>query len=116
VTVRLASSRGLTFGEFSVLSALRRAGPPPCRTPTALLNELLITPSRDHKNKSITLHLSVSLSAIPIPVIRRGILVYLTPQGLEVIDSLRADLNNTDRVLIIQLTQEERELLTRITP
>ena len=112
-TVRLASSYGLTFGEYSVLFALRRAGPPPCRTPTTLLSELLITPSAITKQVDHLVALGL-VERRPAPHDQRSVLICLTAQGTELIDRLRADLSKTDRVLVTQLPQEEREMLARL--
>lgn len=101
---------GLNESQFGVLTALRRAGPPFCLSPTALYNSLLIS-SGAMTNRLDRLTAMGLVRRIPDPRDRRSILVALTPKGLKLIDEvIEAHLQNEQR-LLAGLSPSERRTL-----
>jgi DNA-binding MarR family transcriptional regulator len=101
---------GLNESQFGVLTALRRAGPPFCLSPTALYNSLLIS-SGAMTNRLERLTAMGLVRRIPDPRDRRSVLVALTPKGLKLIDEvIEAHLENEQR-LLASLSPAERRTL-----
>lgn len=111
--VSVAASYGLNLGEYHLLAALRRAGPTPCRTPTALLHSLLITPGAITKQVDRLVRLGL-VERHADPSSRRNVLICLSPRGREAIDAIINELTASDLVLSMQLAQEERETLAHL--
>lgn len=76
---------GLSFWEFDVLAALRRAGSPYRLAPTALFSTLLVSSgTMTHRLKGLETRGLVQ--RLPNPEDARSLLVQLTPEGVELID------------------------------
>lgn len=76
---------GLSFWEFDVLAALRRAGSPYRLAPTALFSTLMVSSgTMTHRLKGLETRGLVQ--RLPHPEDARSLLVQLTPEGVELID------------------------------
>ncbi|KAA3644768.1 MAG: MarR family transcriptional regulator [Chloroflexi bacterium] len=101
----------LNGGEFDVLASLRRSGHPYQLTPTELFNSLMLS-SGAMTNRLDRLEDAGLIKRNPNPTDRRGLLVTLTEQGIEVMDrAYPAHIANEDQILS-SLTLNEREILT----
>ena len=98
---------GLETWAFDVLSALRRAGAPYQLSPGALLTQTLVT-SGTMTNRIDRLAEHGLVRRRPSPDDRRGVLVELTPAGLEQVDGAMADLLASERRLLRGLSDEDR--------
>ncbi len=114
---RLDVERGQSFGthgieswEFDVLSALRRAGEPYRLTPSALVQQTLVT-SGTMTNRVSRLEYRGLVERTPDPRDGRGVLVSLTPRGLEVVDAAMAELLQRERELVAELTEQDLDAL-----
>ena len=104
------SKFGLNGGEFDVLATLRRSGYPYQLTPTQLFNSLMLS-SGAMTNRLDRLEDVGLIKRAPNPEDRRGILVRLTKQGLELIDrAYEAHIAN-ELEMVASLTETERETL-----
>jgi DNA-binding MarR family transcriptional regulator len=104
---------GLKPGEFDVLSALRRAGSPFRRTPTELYQALMVT-SGTLTNRLDRLEGADLIRRLPDPSDRRGSLVQLTADGLDLVNrTVEAHLRTVEGVQS-GLTEEERRTLARL--
>ena len=91
----------LTFWEFDMLAALRRAGAPHCLSPTELFSTLMVTSgTMTHRLKRLeTRHL---IERLPNTQDARSTLVQLTPKGLALIDrAVEHHVENERRVLSV---------------
>lgn len=95
---------GIEGWAFDVLSALRRSGEPYQLSPSALLQETLVT-SGTMTNRIDRLVTAGWVERLPDPDDRRGVLVRLTEGGRATVDSALAD-----------LLVKEHDLLSRLTP
>ena len=101
---------GLNHWSFDMLATLRRAGAPYRLSPTELFRSMLVT-SGTMTNRIDRLAEKWLVRRIPDPEDRRGILVELTEQGRELIDSaLIAHVANEAR-LLQPLSREEQYTL-----
>lgn len=76
---------GLSFWEFDVLAALRRAGRPYRLAPTALFSTLMVSSgTMTHRLKGLETRGLVQ--RLPNPEDARSLLVQLTPEGVDLID------------------------------
>jgi len=107
---RAFASHGLESGEFDVLSALRRAGPPFQLTPGALLRATLVT-SGTMTNRIDRLAQAGLVRREPDPRDRRGVLVTLSERGREVVDAALTDLLDREQALLAGLAEEQRRVL-----
>jgi DNA-binding MarR family transcriptional regulator len=96
--------------EFDVLSALRRQGPPFQLTPGALIRATLVT-SGTMTNRIDRLAAAGLVRREPDPTDKRGVLVTLTGQGADRVDSALADLLVRERELLAGLGAAERDQL-----
>src|SRR3954468_10093130 len=80
------SAYGVSFGEYLVLAALRRAGPPYRMNPTRLFNSVILS-SGAMTNRLDRLESLGLVERQPDPVDRRGRLVVLTDRGLQLVDN-----------------------------
>lgn len=78
---------GLNSASFDVLAMLRQMGEPYRLTPTQLYSSLRVS-SGTTTNRIDQLERVGLIVRMPDSSDRRGVLVELTPQGLEVVDSL----------------------------
>jgi len=101
---------GLETWAFDVLSALRRAGDPYRLSPGALLTQTLVT-SGTMTNRIDRLVEHGLVQRHPSPDDRRGVLVELTPAGLERVDGALADLLESERLLLAGLPEADRDTL-----
>jgi DNA-binding MarR family transcriptional regulator len=107
---RVFATYGISFGEYLVLAALRRAGPPYRMNPTRLFNSVLLS-SGAMTNRLDRLETIGFIEREPDPKDRRGRLVVLTDRGRQLVDAAVVDhLGNEDR-LLGALDAEEREQL-----
>ncbi len=102
---------GLETWAFDVLSALRRAGDPYRLSPGALLTQTLVT-SGTMTNRIDRLVEHGLVQRHPSPDDRRGVLVELTPAGLERVDGALADLLESERLLLAGLPEADRATLS----
>jgi DNA-binding MarR family transcriptional regulator len=101
---------GLNGGEFDVLATLRRSGPPYQLIPTQLFNSLMLS-SGAMTNRLDRLEEAGLIKRSPNPEDRRGILVTLTEQGLELMDkAYPAHIANEQQILTALTTAEQEEL------
>lgn len=104
---------GLNGGEFDVLATLRRSGPPYQLTPTALFSALMLS-SGAMTNRLDRLEKAGYIERQPDPNDRRGTLVTLTTQGLELIDQAVAAHIAHEQQLLTPLTPEEQKMLAEL--
>jgi DNA-binding MarR family transcriptional regulator len=97
---------GLNRGEVGALSALRIAGPPHRLSPTRLGKGLMLS-SAGVTSRIDRLERRGLVRRLPDPDDRRGVIVELTDQGLEIVDAAVAALAISDRELIERLGPEE---------
>ena len=97
---------GLGRGEVGALSALRIAGPPHRLSPTRLSKGLMLS-SAGVTSRIDRLERRGLVRRLPDPDDRRGVIVELTDQGLEIVDAAVAALAISDRDLIERLGPEE---------
>jgi DNA-binding MarR family transcriptional regulator len=104
---------GLQHGEFDVLATLRRSGAPFSLTPTALYETTMVT-SGAMTNRLDRLEKAGLIRRVPHPSDRRGLMVQLTEEGRELIDrAVEAHVENEHRILS-SLDTEERERLAAL--
>jgi DNA-binding MarR family transcriptional regulator len=90
---------GITWGEYLVLAALRRAGPPYRMNPTTLFNSMVLS-SGAMTNRLDGLEEMGLIRRLPDPHDRRGRLVELTTKGRELVDKAVVEhLANEERML-----------------
>jgi DNA-binding MarR family transcriptional regulator len=107
---RVFAAYGISFGEYLVLAALRRAGPPYRMNPTRLFNSLILS-SGAMTNRLDRLEEMGLVERLADPTDRRGRLVALTDRGRELVDSaVIIHLDNQQR-LLASLDAGEREQL-----
>ena len=107
---RVFARHGLTWGEYLVLAALRRAGPPYRMNPTALYASVILSSGGMTKRLD---HLEQAglVERLPDPTDRRGRLVALTDRGLALVDAAVVDhLANEERLLAALSASERRAL------
>ena len=104
---------GLTWGALDVLAALRRAGPPYRRSPTALYSALLRS-SGAMTNRIDRLERAGLVARTPDPGDRRGVLVGLTPAGLALIDRALVEHLATAERLLGALPAGDRPVLAAL--
>ena len=104
---------GLNRGEVGVLSALRIAGPPHRLSPTRLGRGLMLS-SAGITSRLDRLERRGLVRRLPDPNDRRGVIVELTDEGLELVDAA-VDANDTsDRRLLAGLDPAEIGELERL--
>jgi DNA-binding MarR family transcriptional regulator len=97
---------GLSRGEVGVLSALRLAGPPHRLSPTQLFKGLMLS-SAGMTSRLDRLERRGLVARTSDPSDRRGVLVDLTPQGLELVDTVVAANTTEEKELVAGLTATE---------
>lgn len=101
---------GLTGGEFDVLAALRRSGPPFRLTPTSLRRALLLSSGGMTKRLAGLEHRGLVRREAEAGD-RRVRTVALTPDGRHLVDAVLPDhIVNEERLLRDLTTSEQREL------
>jgi DNA-binding MarR family transcriptional regulator len=104
---------GLKPEEFYVLGVLRRTGAPYRLAPTALARTLLLT-TASITHRVDRLQAAGLVARTPDPDDRRGVLVGLTPAGLDVADRTVEVLGAVERRTVEGLTAREGEQLARL--
>jgi DNA-binding MarR family transcriptional regulator len=104
------TGHGLETWEFDVLSALRRQGAPYQLSPGALLRTTLVT-SGTMTNRVDRLAEAGLVRREPDPQDRRGVLVTLTPAGVDRVDAALADLLRSEHALLSGLSAADRQTL-----
>src|SRR3954470_2113728 len=107
------SALGLKPGWLDVLGALRRAGDPYSLTPTRLAEEALIS-TAGMTNRLDRLEQAGLVRRLPDPEDRRGILVELTGEGRELVDSAVDAHRGLSRRLLGSLETGERDELDQL--
>ena len=97
---------GLNRGEVGALSALRISGPPHRLSPTRLGRGLMLS-SAGVTSRIDRLERRGLVRRLPDPDDRRGVIVELTDQGLEVVDAAVAAVAISDRQLLERLDPKE---------
>ena len=100
----------VSFGEYLVLAALRRAGPPYRMNPTALFGSVILS-SGAMTNRLDGLEEMSLVERLPDPTDRRGRLVALTDKGRELVDTAVVDHLENEQRLLSALDGAEREQL-----
>lgn len=101
---------GLNGASFDVLAMLRRLGEPYRLTPTQLYTSLGVS-SGTMTNRIDQLERVGMVNRIPDPRDRRGLIVELTPEGLEVVDKLVAGHAAIGQQVVSALPAEQQECL-----
>jgi DNA-binding MarR family transcriptional regulator len=101
---------GLNRGEVGALSALRISGPPHRLSPTRLGKGLMLS-SAGVTSRIDRLERRGLVRRLADPDDRRGVIIELTDQGLEVVDAAVAANSISDRQLLERLDPKEVALL-----
>jgi DNA-binding MarR family transcriptional regulator len=107
---RVFAPYGVSFGEYLVLAALRRAGPPYRMNPTKLFGAVILS-SGAMTNRLDGLEEMGLVERLPDPTDRRGRLVALTDKGRELVDTAVVDHLENEERLLGALDGAEREQL-----
>jgi len=110
---RVFAPYGVSFGEYLVLAALRRAGPPYRMNPTSLFNAVILS-SGAMTNRLDRLESAGLVERQPDPTDRRGRLVALTYRGRELVDAAVVDHLANEHRLLGALDAAERQELTAL--
>ncbi|WP_063765202.1 MarR family winged helix-turn-helix transcriptional regulator [Nonomuraea candida] len=110
---RVFTKRGLRQGEFDVLAALRRAGPPYTLIPSEL-SEVLMMSRAGMTNRLDRLEAAGLVERSLDPADRRSFRVKLTEEGLRVIDDALTEHAANLARLASPLTSEEMETLAAL--
>jgi DNA-binding MarR family transcriptional regulator len=102
---------GLNHWSFDMLATLRRTGAPYRLSPTELFRSMMVT-SGTMTNRIDRLAEKGLVRRVPDPEDRRGILVELTDQGRELIDSVLISHVANEARLLQPLSSEEQSTLT----
>ena len=97
---------GLNRGEVGALSALRIAGPPHRLSPTRLARGLMLS-SAGITSRIDRLERRGFVRRLPDPDDRRGVMIELTDEGLEVVDAAVAANTVSERQLLERLDAGE---------
>ena len=97
---------GLGRGEVGALSALRIAGPPHRLSPTRLAKGLMLS-SAGVTSRIDRLERRGLVRRLADPNDRRGVLIELTDEGLEVVDAAVAAITVSDQQLLARLDPGE---------
>ncbi|MGH8110422.1 MAG: MarR family winged helix-turn-helix transcriptional regulator [Rhodanobacteraceae bacterium] len=101
---------GLSWGEYLVLAALRREGPPHRMNPTTLYGSVLLS-SGGMTKRLDRLESAGLVKREPDPADRRGRLVVLTKHGKDLVDrAVVAHLSNEERLLAALSATDRRKL------
>jgi DNA-binding MarR family transcriptional regulator len=107
---RVFAPHGVSFGEYLVLAALRRVGPPYRMNPTRLFNSVILS-SGAMTNRVDRLEAMGLVERQPDQTDRRGRLVALTDRGRELVDAAVVDHLANEQRLLGTLDAAEREQL-----
>lgn len=101
----------LETGEFDVLAALRRGGPPYALSPGRLASETLVT-SGTMTNRLDQLEREGLVARDPDPVDGRSVRVHLTDEGRRRVDAALKDLLERERAILAGLNEHEQLVLS----
>ena len=104
---------GLGRGEVGALSALRIAGPPHRLSPTQLGRGLMLS-SAGVTSRIDRLERRGFVRRLPDPNDRRGVIIELTDEGVEVVDAAAAANTVSERQLLGRLDADELASLERL--
>ncbi|MFF2959803.1 MarR family winged helix-turn-helix transcriptional regulator [Streptomyces sp. NPDC057963] len=104
------AQHGLRRGEFDVLAALRRSGPPYTLIPSALAKTLMLSRA-GMTNRLDRLEADGLVERRLDPTDRRSLHVALTGRGHKVVDAAVTDHAANESRLLSALTPDERETL-----
>jgi DNA-binding MarR family transcriptional regulator len=104
---------GITFGEFEVLAALLRSGPPYQMSPTRLVDAVVLS-SGAMTNRIDRVEALGLVERLPDPSDRRGTLVALTREGLKTVDAAVVDHLANEERLLGALSATERGTTARL--
>lgn len=107
------SDLGLRQGDYSVIAALRRSGPPFELSPTDLARTRMMT-TGGMTTVLDRLECNQLVERRPNPVDRRGFLVRLTTQGQKLVDVAMERHTAAEQDAIGALSTNERRQLTRL--
>ena len=110
---RVFAPHGISFGEYLVLAALRRAGPPFRMNPTRLFNSVILS-SGAMTNRLDRLEEMGLVERQPDPADRRGRLVALTDRGRQLVDAALLDHLENEQGLLAALDAGERAELAEL--
>jgi DNA-binding MarR family transcriptional regulator len=110
---RVFAPYGVSFGEYLVLAALYRSGPPWRMSPTQLFNSVILS-SGAMTNRLDRLAAMGLVERQPDPTDRRGRLVVLTDRGRELVAAAVVDHLANEEQLLAALDATEREELARL--
>jgi len=105
---RVFRRHGLTWGEYLVIAALRRAGPPYQMNPTTLYGSVILS-SGGMTKRLDRLERAGLVKRLPDPTDRRGRLVALTEKGRQLVDQAVIDHLANEEYLLSGLTRQERD-------
>ena len=103
----------LNHWSFDMLATLRRAGAPYRLSPTELFRSMMVT-SGTMTNRIDRLAEKGLVRRVPDPEDRRGILVELTEQGRELIDSVVISHVANEARLLQSLSRQEQQTLAAL--
>ena len=103
----------LNHWSFDMLATLRRAGAPYRLSPTELFRSMMVT-SGTMTNRIDRLAEKGLVRRVPDPEDRRGILVELTDQGRELIDSVVISHVANEARLLQSLSRQEQQTLAAL--
>jgi DNA-binding MarR family transcriptional regulator len=104
---------GLGRGEVGALSALRIAGPPHRLSPTQMGRGLMLS-SAGVTSRIDRLERRGLVRRLPDPNDRRGVIIELTDEGLQVVDEAAAANTVSERQLLQRLDKDEVATLERL--
>jgi DNA-binding MarR family transcriptional regulator len=104
---RVFAPYDISFGEYLVLAALRRGGPPYRMNPTALFNSVILS-SGAMTNRLDRLEELGLVERLLDPTDRRGRLVGLTDRGRHLVDTAVVDHLENEERLLGSLDEHER--------
>jgi DNA-binding MarR family transcriptional regulator len=110
---RVFARHGLSWGEFLVLAALRRAGPPYRMNPTRLFNSVILS-SGAMTNRLDRLEAMGVVRRLADPSDRRGRLVELTAKGRRLVDAAVVDHLENEQRLLAALSGPDRKQLAEL--
>jgi len=112
-TQQVFTKYGLHSGEFDVLATLLRSGKPYALTPNRLFRALMLS-SGAMTNRIDKLEAQKLVSRAPDANDRRGVIVSLTPKGLDLINKAITDHVNKGRELLSCLSPTEQETMAKL--
>lgn len=107
------AEHGLQIGEFDVLAALRRSGPPYEMTPTALARTLMLSPA-GMTNRLDRLEAAGLIERRQDRDDRRSSIITLTASGNRAVDAAVTDHVANEATLLAGLTRAEQRSLDQL--